>query len=363
MSADPHLVAETLVTAGRWEAARTTLSEALAADPQDAKLLGLMVRTLRALGERQAALDTSQRLLSVTPRDPYALRLGTLVLLDVGWVDEAIGLAWRAVQLDPGNAANHLALSRAWADSTRPEAVARQLEAAREAVLLEPNSIDAQVQIGTALWAEGDTPAARAAYLEALRQDPGNSAARNNLAVLELESGSPAEAARHLAAALAANPQSTTARRNLDTLAVTIARRVGRWTLLTPLPAVVVAALGDLDLLARALAVLALIGAPVAGLRWWRALSAGQRRAMRGLRTRVRARAWVWPAVAAGVGGWAIVSVLVRPGSITMRDLGLYLLVTLGLLMMRASGTAAARARRVRAASRSADIRRLLGDP
>ena len=131
------------------------------------------MRTLRAQGARQEALDASQRLLALTPQDPYALRLGTLICLDVGWVDEAIGLARRAVERDPGNSANHLALSRAWAGSTRPEAVANQLAAAREAVLIDPNSTDAQVQIGAALAADGDVDAARAGLLRGVAARPG----------------------------------------------------------------------------------------------------------------------------------------------------------------------------------------------
>ena len=180
-------------------------------------------------------------------------------------------------QRDPGNSANHLALSRAWASSTRPEAVANQLAAAREAVLIDPNSTDAQVQIGAALAADGDVDAARVAYFEALRRDPGNTAALNNLAVLEMQSGSAAEAARHLASALAANPQGVSARRNLDALAVLIARRAGRWMLLAPFPALVAAAAG-LDTVARILAILALVSLPTVGFRWWRALTGGRRR-------------------------------------------------------------------------------------
>jgi tetratricopeptide (TPR) repeat protein len=361
VTSDRRPVAEALVAAQRWESARVELAAALANDPDDAHILGLMVRTLRALGERQQALDASQHLLSLTPRDPYALRLGTLVLLDVGWVDEAIGLARRAVEQDPGNAANHLALSRAWADSSRPEAVDQQLAAAREAVLLEPNSVDAQLQIGTALSAEGDSDAARAAYHEALRQDPGNTSALNNLAVLEMQAGSPAEAARHLAAALAANPHGVAARRNLDTLAVVIARRAGRWLLLAPVPALVAAASGY-DLAARVLALLAVAGIPVAGVRWWRALSAGQRRAMRGLTRRVRPAAWAWPVGSAVVGGWALVRAGVWPEWVTMGQLVVYLLVMMTLIMVRAASSTPLRTRRARAARRSSDVGRVFGN-
>lgn len=360
MRSDPYALPEALVAAQRWDSARSALGEALATNPDDPRLLGLLIRTLRAQGARQEALDASQQLLSLTPQDPYALRLGTLVCLDVGWVDEAIGLANRAVQRDPGNSANHLALSRAWAGSNRPEAVGNQLAAAREAVLIEPNSTDAQVQIGAALAAEGDVESARAAYLEALRRDPVNTAALNNLAVLEMESGSPAEAARHLASALAVNPQGASARHNLDALAVLIARRAGRWMLIAPLPAMAAAA-ADFDVLARGLAAFALLSLPVVGLRWWRALSSGQRLALRGLPRRTRARTWVWPLAAAGVGGWAVVRAGLMPTSVTSTEVVAYLAAMGYLLLVRALISTPSRTLRARAAGRSSDVGRMLG--
>jgi tetratricopeptide (TPR) repeat protein len=360
VTSDPYALPEALVAAQRWDSARSALGEALASTPDDPRLLGLLVRTLRAQGARQEALDASQRLLALTPQDPYALRLGTLVCLDVGWIDEAIGLADRAVEQDPGNSANHLALSRAWAGSTRPEAVAKQLAAAQEAVLIDPNSVDAQVQIGAALAAEGDVQAARAAYFEALRRDPGNTAALNNLAVLEMQSGSPAEAARHLASALAANPQGVSARRNLDALAVLVARRAGRWMLLAPFPALVSAAAG-LDLVARILGLLALGLLPTVWWRWWRALTTGQRQALRGLPRRMRARTWFWPIVAALVGGWAVVMAVFLPSAVTSTVVVGYLLVMTYLLLVGALGSTPMRVLRARAASRSSDVGRLLG--
>ena len=360
MTSDQYALPEALVAAQRWDSARSALGEALASNPDDPRLTGLLVRTLRAQGERQAALDASQRLLALTPQDPYALRLGTLICLDVGWVDEAIGLARRAVERDPGNSANHLALSRAWASSTRPEAVANQLAAAREAVLIDPNSTDAQVQIGAALAADGDVDAARVAYFEALRRDPGNTAALNNLAVLEMQSGSAAAAARHLASALAANPQGISARRNLDALAVLIARRAGRWMLLAPFPGLVAAAAG-FDLLARILGILALASLPTVGFRWWRALTGGQRQALRGLPRRMRARTWFWPIVAASVGGAAVVMAVFLPSAVTATMVVGYLAVMTYLLLVGALVSTPARVMRARAAGRSSDVGRMLG--
>lgn len=327
---DPYALPEALVAAQRWEAALQALSPALSADPTDPRLLGLLVRTLRALGRRREAIDAAQRLLTVAPDDPYALRLATLVLLDVGWVDEAIGTASRAVALDPGNAANHLALSRAWAASPRPGATRNQLAAAREAVLLDPNSPDAQVQIGVALAAEADIPAARAAYLQALRLDPGNSAALNNLAVLDLQSGSPDRATRHLAAALAADPQGAVARRNLDAVAIRVLRRIGWWMALAPLPSLVVAAAGH-AVAARLLAGLALLGLPLVVLRWWQALTPGQRTHLRTLPRRIALRSWVWPGLASVVGALGLAAAAGAPDLVDWSTVAGYL-VAVGFL-------------------------------
>lgn len=350
---DQRALVEALVSAQRWEAALRSLTPALAADPDDPRLLALLVRTLRSLGRRQEALDAARRLLTAAPEDPYSFRLATLVLVDVGWVDEAIGLATRAVALDPHNAANHLALSRAWAQSRRPGAVAHQLAAAREAVLLDPNSADAQIQIGAALAADADVEGARAAYRAALRLDPGNPAALNNLAVLDLQSGDAASAARGLAAALAADPQGVVARRNLDAVAVRVLRRIGWWTLLAPVPALVAAQL-DRPGLARALALLALAVLPLVGLRFWRALSRGQRRTLRELPQRLRLGSWVWPLVTAALGGSALVVCVAVPGAVSSGLVGGYLLVALSLGLFRFVAAATRPSWRAEVAARGA---------
>lgn len=357
MPQDAGILAEALVSAQRWEAALRALTPLLAASPDDPRLLALLVRTLRGLRRRQEAVDAARRLLTVAPQDPYSFRLATLVLVDVGWVDEAIGLATRAVALDPHNAANHLALSRAWAQSRRPGAVAHQLAAAREAVLLDPNSPDAQVQIGAALAADADVEGARAAYRAALRLDPGNPAALNNLAVLDLQSGDAASAARGLAAALAADPQGAVARRNLDAVAVRVLRRIGWWMLLAPVPALV-AAVADGATVSRVLAVAGLLALPLAVVRFWRALSAGQRRALRDLPGRLRLVSWGWPALTALLGGGALALCLLAPGAVTSELLGGYAVAALALGLFRLASAAARPSWRAEVAGRTARWRR-----
>lgn len=333
---DPWSLPEALVAAERWEPALEAISAALARRPQDARLLGLLVRTLRGLRRPADAVTAARGLLTAAPQDPYAFRLATLVLLDVGWVDEAVGLAARAVALDPAGPANHLALAQAWGSSNRPGAVARQLAAAREAVALAPNSPDAHVAIGVALAADGDPQAARLAYLEALRLDPNHPAALNNLAVLALDAGAPEDAARHLAAALAADPHGPTALRNLDAVALRVIRRLEWWMALAPVPALALAAAGQVGA-ARVLGLLALLALPAVLLRWWRALTAGQRTHLRALRRRVRRGTWAWPVAAGLLGGTA----LVRASFGAPRPIEVvgYALVVGYLLLLRSSAT------------------------
>jgi Flp pilus assembly protein TadD len=349
---DPHALPRALVAAQRWPAALEAIGVALAGAPEDVALLGLQVRTLRALGRPAEALEVAQRLWMLAPQDPYPCRLLTLVLLDLGQVDAAIQAAGRAVALDPHNGANHLALSRAWADSTRPDAVAHQLAAAREAVLLEPASVDAHLQIGTALAASGDVAAARVAYREVLRLDPGSAAALNNLAVLDLQAGAHRSAARTLAAALAADPQDRDAQRNLDVVAVWAARRLGWLLLAGPVPAVLVVALGWSGL-GRALAVLVLVGAPVWALWWWRGLTDGQRRHLRTLPRRIRPSRWAgWPAAAGMVGGAGLLMVLLSPGAVGAGGGRAWGALALGLALARLLAASLRRSRHSEVAGR-----------
>ena len=130
--------------------------------------------------------------------------------------------------------------------------------------------------------------------------------------------------------------------------------------LVAPFPGLVAAAAG-LDLLARVLAVLALVLLPVVWWAWWRALTGGQRQALRGLPRRMRARTWFWPVLAGLVGGSAVALAALRPGAVTATMGVGYLLVMTYLLLMGALVSTPTRVLRARAAGRSSDVGRMLG--
>jgi hypothetical protein len=110
--------------------------------------------------------------------------------------------------------------------------------------------------------------------------------------------------------------------------------RAGWWLVLTPLPALLAAALGW-DLVARAAAMAALLGTPGLLLRWWRALSSGQRRHLRSLPGRLRRRTWVWPVVAMLVGLVGLAAPLLTPAQVTTATVRGYALVVVVLSVIR----------------------------
>jgi hypothetical protein len=130
--------------------------------------------------------------------------------------------------------------------------------------------------------------------------------------------------------------------------------------LLAPFPGLVAAAAG-FDLVARILAILALVSLPTVGFRWWRALTSGQRQALRGLPRRMRARTWFWPVLAALVGGWALAMAVFLPDEVTATMVVGYLAVITYLLLLGALVSTPVRVLRARAAGRSSDVGRMLG--
>jgi tetratricopeptide (TPR) repeat protein len=88
--------------------------------------------------------------------------------------------------------------------------------AADRAVELAPLHAETHLTRGVLAGAVGNLPVAEQNYREALRLDPENAAARNNLATIELRGNNLEAATAGFAAALAENPRLQVARDNID---------------------------------------------------------------------------------------------------------------------------------------------------
>ncbi len=111
-------------------------------------------------------------------------------------------------------------------------------------------------------------------------------------------------------------------------------RRVGWWMLLAPVPALVAAAL-DAPVAMWLLGAGAVLALPLVGLRWWRVLTPGQRRHLRGLPRRIRWTTWVWPAAAACLGSFALLIVATSGAMVTAEVTTGYLIVVFYVALLR----------------------------
>jgi tetratricopeptide (TPR) repeat protein/predicted Ser/Thr protein kinase len=148
------------------------------------------------------------------PGTPVELTQQGLVLIRrfdlAGNVDKGIASFEAAIAKDKASAPAWAGLARAyWRKQTEARDVswgARALDAATQAVTLDPFFANAHVSLGLAKFAGGDTDAARQAFDRALVLDPSNAGAHRGLGALDKAAGRPAEAAAHFDQALVSDP-------------------------------------------------------------------------------------------------------------------------------------------------------------
>ncbi len=225
------------------------LARSLSANPDDPVALDALVRaaaSLNTVGEAQAFLGN---LASDPARIPARLALSR-VMASQGNFNEAIRIPFTVLQANPANvpALEQLAsvLSDA-GDTARLEPVAIRLvkeapknawshyyaaslfflqnrhdlalQAARNAVAIDPAHAKAHNLIGACLATLGRRDEARTAFETSIKADPREPGTYTNLAHLELQSGNPTLARRYFAEALIVDPTSQSARDGLASIA------------------------------------------------------------------------------------------------------------------------------------------------
>jgi serine/threonine-protein kinase len=127
-----------------------------------------------------------------------------------GNIDQAITSFESAVAKDQSSASAWAGLARAYwrkQGATRDDSWrARALDAATQAVSLDPYLANAHVALGFAKTADDDAAAARQAFDRALVLDPNNAGAHRGLGVIEKTAGRLPEARMHYTQALASDP-------------------------------------------------------------------------------------------------------------------------------------------------------------
>ena len=219
---------ENLLSTGRYAEARRRATALTVAEPGDADALSLLARAVLGEGDPAAAVAVADRAVAADPSSEYAHRIRAIVLQAAGRFEESAAAAREATRLEPFSwpAWVQLAMSGSDVPAARTEA----WEAGRQAVHLAPYESASHLAMGVAAM-DLDAATARRAFAEALRLNPGDAQAINNLALLDGRAGNIRAAADGFARAASADPTEEIPRRNLRIalVAMLMYGHVGVW--------------------------------------------------------------------------------------------------------------------------------------
>ena len=143
----------------------------------------------------------------------------------VGRPHDAIWAAREAVRLAPYLWMTHYTLGMALRGGHRPQSSAA-LECANQAIRLAPHASEAHNLAGLCLDDLKRPVEARRAYAEAVRLNPNDTMALNNLAADTLDRGKLGAAGRLLTSALSSDPQERLLHQNYDAILLKLVRRL-----------------------------------------------------------------------------------------------------------------------------------------
>ena len=186
---------------------------ALGPDRVPAKLA--LSRVLASQGNVDEALRIPFSLLQQNPSNVPALEQFASILSDIGDTTRLEPVVARLLQDAPKSTWSHYYAASLFFLQNRHELA---LQAARNAVAIDPANARAHNLVGAALASMGQRDAARAAFETSIKADPREPGTYTNLATLELQSGNRNLAARYFAEALTVDPTSQAARDGLNSI-------------------------------------------------------------------------------------------------------------------------------------------------
>jgi Flp pilus assembly protein TadD len=188
-----------LSSQGRHVEAITQFEQALAAQPDDTRVLFALGNTAQVLGLSDAAQQFFHRVLALEPaRLEATVNLANL-LRGTGQFDAAIALLQPALARCPDSPELLLTLGSCFREKGEGEAAIAQY---RAALAINPNYAPALANLADMLCDAGDRATARTLYDAAIRCDPKNPQARLNRAILHLLNGDLKDGWRDYAARL-----------------------------------------------------------------------------------------------------------------------------------------------------------------
>ncbi|GCD91004.1 tetratricopeptide repeat protein [Nocardioides sp. LS1] len=209
----------------RYEAAEEEVRAVLGADPERADAVRLLAASRTLQHDWAQAQRLALRAVALDPQHPAGYRLASAAAGQLGRHERSLEAARQAVRLDPDDWVNHLVLGSALRAGRSPD-LPHAESALREAIRLNPHAAEAYSTLGTVLSQRGRRKAAAAAHREAARLDPTSHRTANNLAAVAVRRERLGRAAGLLTRGLASDPQDELLRRNLDVLWVKLVSRM-----------------------------------------------------------------------------------------------------------------------------------------
>ncbi|CAM5320462.1 hypothetical protein GCM10010329_74600 [Streptomyces spiroverticillatus] len=213
--------AEGLYDLGRYEQAAAALGTHLASHPDDADAWTLLARSLRGAKNTQGCLHAADQALRLDPGNVTALVVRAEQLAGIGHYPAAEWSAREAVRLAPHRWGTHATVAEVLANGDAWQ-VTEAYEVARYTVSLAPEEPYAHFLVGLTAQRLKRTDVAVEAYRTVLRLDPEHTAARHNLALLDLHHrrrGGWTRAAEGFADVSALDPEDQDGRYNLEVMA------------------------------------------------------------------------------------------------------------------------------------------------
>jgi Flp pilus assembly protein TadD len=217
-----------LLDVGRPDEAEALVRRALADEPDEPFLRTELARVLIVQERPDDAREQADRAVAAAPGLAYAHAIRALALSgDERRRFEAVDAAREAVTLDPEDPYGHLTLART---ALRARRLDEARTAAETAIRLDPEDGDTHRVLGAVLLAAERPVAAEEAFREALRRDPHDATALNDLGVAVQAQGRErsAEARALFEEAARARPADPLPRDNLAADARAWVN--GRWT-------------------------------------------------------------------------------------------------------------------------------------
>ena len=202
-----YVLATGLLKEGELEEAVQHLQEAVKIHPMNSYAQSALGVALGELGRVREAQESLEESLRINPQDAHAHSGLGVILLEQGRVDEAVEHLKKALRILPEDAQTHYNLGVALVEQGWVEAAIEHFDKALE---IDPELVDARKNLVFVL------DQAVQGYRRALQSTPQNAEMHNNLGVLLLRKGEVDEAGSHFSEAVRIDPDNRTAQENLD---------------------------------------------------------------------------------------------------------------------------------------------------